>query len=199
MPDQVEILSRRRGFAGFNTLDVLSLQHEQFAGGLGHPIEREIIERGNAVSLVPYDPWRDEVVLIEQFRIGAFVAGQHPWLIEVVAGRIDAGESPEDVARREALEELGRPVDRLERMAHYLVNPASSTETITTFVGRVDASDAGGVHGLQHEGEDIRVFTMPAEEVIGWIGTEKITNATFLIAMQFFAANRQRLREIWRD
>jgi ADP-ribose pyrophosphatase len=199
LPDQVKILSRRRGFAGFNTLDVLELQHEQFAGGLGHPIEREIIERGNAVSLVPYDPWRDEVVLIEQFRIGAFVAGQHPWLIEVVAGRIDAGESPEDVARREVVEEIGRPVDRLERMAHYLVNPASSTETITTFTGRVDASGAGGVHGLQHEGEDIRVFTMPAKEVIGWIGTEKITNATFLIAMQFFATKRQRLREIWRD
>ena len=147
---------------------------------------------------MPYDPWRDEVVLIEQFRIGAFVAGQHPWLIEVVAGRIDAGESPEDVARREAVEEIGRPVDRLERNGRItwsiLLAP---TETNTTFVGRVDASDAGGVHGLQHEGEDIRVFTMPAEEVIGWIGTEKITNATFLIAMQFFAGNRQRLREIW--
>jgi ADP-ribose pyrophosphatase len=199
MPDQVKILSRRRGFDGFNKLDVLELQHELFGGGLGKPIQREIIERGQAVAVIPYDPRTDQLVLIEQFRIGAFAAGRHPWLTEVVAGRFDAGESPENVARRETLEEIGLPVDRLEFVTRYMVNPASSTEAITLFAGRVDATAAGGVHGLDHEGEDIRAFTVEAQEAIGWIGTERIANATLLLAMQWFAANRQRLREMWRD
>jgi ADP-ribose pyrophosphatase len=196
MPDQVKILSRRRGFDGFNKLDVLELQHELFGGGLGKPIQREIIERGQAVAVIPYDPRTDQLVLIEQFRIGAFAAGRHPWLTEVVAGRFDAGESPENVARRETLEEIGLPVEFVTR---YMVNPASSTEAITLFAGRVDATAAGGVHGLDHEGEDIRAFTVEAQEAIGWIGTERIANATLLLAMQWFAANRQRLREMWRD
>jgi ADP-ribose pyrophosphatase len=199
MPDQVKLLSRRRGFDGFNTLDVLHLQHELFAGGLGQPIEREIIERGQAVAVIPYDPWLDRVVLIEQFRIGAFVSGRHPWVTEVVAGRIDPGESPEDVAHREVVEEAGRCVDRLERLTSYMINPASSTETITLFVGRIDSQHASGFHGLQEEGEDIRVFVADADEVIGWLGTEKITNSTFMIAVQFLASNRERLRRIWRD
>jgi ADP-ribose pyrophosphatase len=199
MPDQVKILSRKCGFDGFNRLDVVRLQHEQFAGGLGKPIEREIIERGQAVAVIPYDPWLDRVVLIEQFRIGAYVSGRNPWVTEIVAGRIDAGETPEAVAHREVIEETGRPVDRLEYLTQFMINPASSTESISMFAGRIRSGDVGGIHGLRDEGEDIRVFVAQAEEAISWIGTEKITNATFLIAMQFLASNRQRLRRIWRD
>lgn len=199
MPNQVKILSRRRGFDGFNKLDVLKLQHEQFAGGLGPAIEREVAERGEAVSVIPYDPWADRLVLIEQFRVGAFASGRHPWLVEIVGGRFEEGEVAEQVARREVVEETGCAVDRLEFLTQYMINPASTTEAMTLFVGRVDSNGAGGVHGLDHEGEDIRVFTVPAAEAIGWIGTDRISNATLLIAMQFFAANRERLREMWRD
>ncbi len=199
MPDQVKILSRRRAYDGFNKLDEFELQHELFQGGLCKPIQRELLERGQAVAVIPYDPWTDRVVLIEQFRIGAYGAGRHPWMTEVVAGRYDQGESAEAVAHREALEEIGRPVDRLEFLCHYMVNPASSTEAITLFAGRVDANGAEGIYGLNHEGEDIRAFSIPAEEAIGWIGTEKAGNATLLIALQSFALNRQRLRTMWRD
>lgn len=199
MPDQVKILSRRRGFDGFNKLDIVELQHELFAGGLGQPIQREVLERGQAVAVIPYDPRTDRLVLIEQFRIGAYALGQHAWLTEVVAGRYDGSETAEEVAHREALEEIGRPLDRLEYLCRYLVNPASSTEAITLFAGRVDSRDAEGVHGLDHEGEDIRVFSIAAEEAIGWIGTERISNANMLIAMQSFALNRERLRRIWQD
>ena len=199
MPDQVKILSRRRGFDGFNKLDIFELQHELFAGGLGQPIQREVLERGQAVAVIPYDPRTDRLVLIEQFRIGAYALGQHAWLTEVVAGRYDGSETAEEVAHREALEEIGRPLDRLEYLCRYLVNPASSTEAITLFAGRVDSRDAEGVHGLDHEGEDIRVFSIAAEEAIGWIGTERISNANMLIAMQSFALNRERLRRIWQD
>jgi len=199
MPDQVKILARRRGFDGFNKLDVFNLQHELFGGGLGQPIQRELLERGQAVAVIPYDPRTDRVILIEQFRIGAYGAGRHPWMIEVPAGRHDEGESAEETAHREALEEIGRPLDRLERLCRYMVNPASTTEAITLFAGRVDAEGADGVHGLDHEGEDIRVFNVPAEEAIGWIGTEKASNATLLIALLSFARNRERLRRIWRD
>lgn len=199
MPDQVKILSRRRGFDGFNKLDIVELQHELFAGGLGQPIQREVLERGQAVAVIPYDPWADRLVLIEQFRIGAYALGQYAWLTEVVAGRYDGSETAEEVAHREALEEIGRPLDRLEYLCRYMVNPASSTEAITLFAGRVDSQDAEGVHGLDHEGEDIRVFSIAAEEAIGWIGTERISNANMLIAMQSFALNRERLRGIWQD
>ncbi|MCA8927762.1 MAG: NUDIX domain-containing protein [Alphaproteobacteria bacterium] len=199
MPDQVKILSRRRGFDGFNKLDVLQLQHEQFAGGMGPPIEREVLERGQAVAVIPYDPQADRVVLIQQFRIGALAAGRPPWMTEVVAGRIDPGETAADVAHREAMEEIGRPVDRLELLAGYMVNPACTTESITLFAGRVDSRGAEGVFGLTHEGEDIRVFSVPADEALGWIGTDRVSNATFLIALQSLALNRERLRRIWRD
>lgn len=199
MPDQVKILSRRRGFDGFNKLDVFRLQHELFAGGLGQPIERELLDRGQAVAVLPYDPVADRLVLIEQFRIGAYGTGRHAWMVEVVAGRFDAGETAEEVAHREALEEIGRPVDRLEFLCRYMVNPACSTEAITLFGGRVDSESAEGIHGLDHEGEDIRVFSVPAAEAIGWIGTERIANATLLIALQAFALNRDRLRRLWRD
>lgn len=199
MPDQVKILSRRRGFDGFNKLDVVELQHELFGGGLGQPIQREVLERGQAVAVIPYDPWTDRLVLIEQFRIGAYASDRHPWLTEVVAGRYDGGETAEEVAHREALEEIGRPLDRLEYLCRYMVNPASSTEAITLFAGRVDSQGAEGVHGLDHEGEDIRVFSVAAEEAIGWIGTERISNANMLIAIQSFALNRERLRRMWRD
>lgn len=198
MPDQVKILSKTRGFSGFNTVDVLQLQHEQFAGGLGKPIQREVIDRGRAAAIIPYDPWADRIILIEQFRVGAYAAGLAPWQVEVVAGRYGENETPEQVVRREAVEEIGRPVDLVEFLCAYLINPASTTEHMSLFIGRVDASDAEGVHGLEHEGEDIRAFSLPADEAIGWIGTEKLSNATLLIAMQSFAIHRARLREQWR-
>jgi ADP-ribose pyrophosphatase len=158
---------------------------------------RELFERGHAVGLLPYDPDRDQVVLIEQFRIGAYAIGWDPWLLEVVAGIIEEGEKLDEVARREGKEETGLVVSELEPIAHYLVSPGGTTETCALYCGRVDASKAEGFHGVAAEHEDIRVMALPAEEAIALLEKGRIANAAAVIALQWLALNRATLRKKW--
>jgi ADP-ribose pyrophosphatase len=160
-------------------------------------MSREIFERGHAVSVLLYDPVRDEVGLIEQFRPGAMAAGWQPWLIEVVAGIIDKDAAPRDVAIREAEEEAGVAISELLPVCKYLVTPGGSTETMEIFCARVDSSTLGGIHGLEDEGEDIRVFSVAADEAIGWIESGKVGNSCAIIALQWLALNRQKLIARW--
>ena len=197
MPDQVKILSRERVFSGYNGLDKFRLQYEKFDGTLSRPISRELLVRGIAVSVLPYDPHTDQVVLIQQFRIGAHVRDWMPWQTEIVAGRVEEGEAIEEVARREASEEAACALGRLELLSKYLVNPACSNEIMHLFIGEVDADKASGTHGLDEEDEDIRVFVKPADEVFGWLEDGSITNANMLIAVQGLALRRDRLRQEW--
>jgi len=204
--DDVEIVEKRTPFRGYFRIDKYKLRHRQFEGGWGPVVEREIFERGHAAACLPYDPVLDRVVLIEQFRPGAFAAldshwfdgeTQSPWLIEIIAGIIEPGESPENVIRREALEEAGCAVFELEPIAHYLVTPGGSSESLFAFCGRVDASKANGFHGLEHEGEDIRVFTVSADEAIALLDEGRIINSMTMIPLQWFRQNRERIREKW--
>jgi len=197
MPDQVKILSRQRLYDGYNAFDEIRLKYERYAGGLSRPISRELLVRGVAVSVIPYDPVTDGLILIEQFRIGAFGAERHPWLTEVVAGRAEPDEELHDVATRETFEETGHAVKRLEFLFSYLINPACSTETMHMFAAHVDASQAGGFHGLDHEDEDIRVFHVPAAEAIGWLLENKVSNANLMIALQALALRRKDFRTRW--
>ena len=154
---RVEIIHRKTAFKGYFQVDHYRLRHRKFDGGWTESMDREVFERGHAAAVVLYDPRLDVVVLIEQFRVGAYAAGVEPWLIEVVAGIIDPGETPEAVVRREAQEEAGCAIGDLHPIGSFLATPGGSSETLTLFCGRVDASEAGGIHGLDHEGEDIRV------------------------------------------
>jgi len=138
------------------------------------------------------------VVLVEQFRIGAYAAGCHPWLIEVVAGIIDPGETAEEVARRETVEEAGLHVSDMIKVADYLASPGGTSETVTLYCGRIDAGEAGGIHGLDTESEDIRVMTLPFEEVAGLLAEPRTHNATLLIALQWLTLHRDELRAKWR-
>ena len=103
--NDVEIIARETLYRGFFSLDLYRFRHRLFNGGMSREITREIFERGHAAVLLPFDPVRDEVVLVEQIRIAAYDTSESPWLLEMVAGMIEAGETVEDVARREALEE----------------------------------------------------------------------------------------------
>ncbi|SRR6056297_397801 len=197
MPDKVKTLSRECVYAGYHQIYTLQLQHKQFAGGFGAPITREAILRNDAVAVLPYDPVRDEIVLIEQFRIAPHVVGNHSWLVEAVAGCIGPGEMPEEVARRECQEEMGRPVDRLEWIGRYFVSPGYTTERITSYCGRVNAEGVEGNFGCEDEGEDIRVFSVAADEALAWLERGEISNSLTLIAMQWFALKREWLRERW--
>lgn len=203
--DDVEVLSREVVFQGYFRVDRYRLRHALFAGGWSAPMQREVFERGHAVAVLPYDPALDRIVLLEQFRIGALAAadspwrpdGESPWLLEIVAGIIDAGEQPEQVARREAREEAGCQIEALMPIATVLVSPGVLSETIRIFCGRVDASGVGGVHGLAAEHEDLRVFTTTPDEAFKWLDAGRIINATTVIAIQWLRFNHGRVRTLW--
>ena len=195
---KVVIVERERLFRGYLAVDRLRLRHERFGGGLGAELVREVIDRGQVAALLPYDPVRDEVVLIEQFRPGALAAGfDHPWLIEIVVGVIEPDEDPETLVRRETAEESGCEVSELVRIGRFLTSPGVLSETITLYAGRVDATGAGGVHGLADEGEDIRVCAVPAAEAIAMLDRGEIVNAKTAIALHWLARHRERLRREW--
>ncbi|KAF0138678.1 MAG: ADP-ribose pyrophosphatase, partial [Rhodospirillaceae bacterium] len=180
-------------------IDRYRLCHRLYDGGWGSPLKREVFERGHAVAVLLYDPERDVLVLIEQFRIGALAAGWNPWLLEVVAGIIEDGETVEEVARREVREEAGCDVITLERVGRYLVSPGGSTETVELFCGRVDSIHAGGTHGRLEEGEDIRTVVVPAGEALAMLAEGAFSNGAILIVMLWFTLHRDRLRQAWRD
>lgn len=196
--DEVELLAREPAFEGYFRIDRYRLRHRLFAGGWSGEVVREVFERGHAAALLPYDPKRDTVVLIEQFRIGAYAAGEPAWLTEVVAGIIEKDETPEAVARRETVEEAGLKIGALEPVATFFVSPGGTTQTTALFVGRVDSAGAGGIHGLDAENEDIRVTAMPFGEALAMCADGRIREAATLIALQWLALNRERLREAWR-
>jgi len=195
--DAVEIIERETCFRGFYRLDRIKLRHRQYAGGMGSQLTRELFVRHDAVCVLPYDPQRDEVVLIEQFRVGAMEKVANPWLLELVAGLIDKDEEPEEVARREAIEEADLTLTSLWPITQYFPSPGGSNERVHLFVGRCSSEGAGGVHGLPEEGEDIRVHVMSVEDALAAVRDGRIDNAASIIALQWLALNRDEVRGMW--
>ncbi len=195
--DDVDIIAREAGYDGYFRIDRYRLRHRLFAGGWGQELQRELFERGHVVGVLPYDPVRDEIVLIEQFRIGAYSAGMGPWISEIVAGVIDAGQESDDVARRETLEETGLEIADLMPICRYLSSPGGTSETVRLYCARVDASGADGIHGHADEGEDIRVYTLPFAEMRARMAGAEYDNALTIIALQWLVLNREDLRRRW--
>ena len=193
----VEVIEREPCFKGFYRLDRLRLRHRLFAGGMGPESRRELLVRHDAVCVLPYDPQRDCVVLIEQFRVGALDKSQNPWLLELVAGLIDKDEEPEQVARREAIEEAGLTLGALWPISAYYPSPGGSDERVHLYVGRCDSRLAAGIHGLEEEGEDIRVHVWSFEEALQAVRDGRIDNAASIIALQWLALNRAEVRGLW--
>lgn len=198
-PEQptVDILEQETGYRGFFRIERYRLRHRLFDGRMGPVIERELFERGHAAAMLPYDPYCDSVVLLEQFRIGALTAPGGPWLVEIVAGIIEPGESPEAVVRREAGEEAGCAVSELVHICDYLVSPGGTSERLSLYCGKVDSRGLGGIHGLASEDEDIRVSVVPFEQALTLVGDGTINSASPIIALQWLQLNRARLREAW--
>lgn len=194
---RVEVLKKKTPYKGYFQMDVYHLRHCKYDGGWTAPMSRELFERGHAAAVLLYDPDRDCVVLIEQFRIGAYAAGVEPWLTEVVAGIIAAGENPEEVVRREAVEEAGCEIQDLVPIGTFLMTPGASSETLAMYCGRVDSKGVGGVHGLDHECEDIRCFVVPAEEALPLVMACPCPNANTVIALQWLMLNRTELNRRW--
>ncbi|HHH40026.1 MAG TPA: NUDIX domain-containing protein [Sedimenticola sp.] len=192
----LDVVTRYQGFLGLKSY---RLRHDLFAGGRSPVLERERVESYRAASVLLYDPERDRVVLIEQFRVGALEHPRGPWVLEVIGGIIEGGQSAESVAIREAMEEAGCEVLALESICEFMVSPGYSTERIHLFCGRVDSSAAGGIHGLAGEGEDIRVEVLPAETAIAGLYGGRIDSTSTIISLQWLAMNRERLRRLWGD
>ncbi len=194
--DDVQVLQQRSLFQGFFRIVKYSFRHKLFSGGWSPVIERELFERGHAAALLPYDPISDQIVLIEQIRVGA-LHGSQPWQFEIVAGIIDEGETPEQVVRREALEEAGIVVHQIEKISHYYSSSGGCSETLDVFVGQVDSSTASGIHGLAAEGEDIQVHVVPRQQAYQMVRDGVIENGASIIALQWLELHRDELKQRW--
>lgn len=195
-PQDVDVISKETLFQGFFRMVKYRFKHKLFEGGWSEVIEREMFERGHAAAMLPYDPARDEVVIIEQIRVGA-LEHAHPWQLEIVAGVIDPDETSEQVIRREAMEEAGIEVNRIEKISSYYPSSGGCSELLDVFVGEIDATQAKGVHGLDYEGEDIKVHVMSREEAYRLVKNGQIENGASIIALQWLELNYQQLQLQW--
>ncbi len=200
-PKQFEIQEKQTVFKGYFQIIRYRIRHSRFDGGWHENVVREVFERGHAVVVLPYDPITDQVVLIEQFRIGATVwATQQPekaWLLETIAGIIEHGETPENVAYRETQEEAHCEILELLPIYDVFVSPGGTTETARVFCARVDASKVGTICGKEDEHEDIQVHVMPFTQAYQLLCEQKIHSAPSIIALQWLALNRAELRQRW--
>ncbi len=197
-PDEkVVSVTRRVAFQGHFRIGEYRFRHSLFQGGVSGEIKREVFERGHAAAVLPYDPVLDQVVLVRQFRAGAYAAGRHPWLWETVAGIIEEGETAEDVVRREAQEEAGLELGALLPVHTWLSSPGGASETTSGFCGRVDARGAGGVHGLPDEGEDILVRSFTLDEAKALLASGEVGSSTGIVILQWLLLNRDFVRSSW--
>lgn len=185
-PEDVQIVRRDEPFAGYFSVEVCQLRHRTHAGGMTPAMRREGWVSGDAVVVLPWDPVRDRVLLIEQFRLAPLLRRDpQPWLLETVAGRVDAGETVEDAARREAREEANLAVTRLFPAIHHYPSPGALGEYLYTYVGIADLPDGiEGVHGLDSEDEDIRGHLVPRADLARMALAGQLTNGPLaLIAL----------------
>ncbi|MFB9231988.1 NUDIX domain-containing protein [Pseudohalocynthiibacter aestuariivivens] len=192
----VSLLNHERAYDSFFALDDLDLSHRRFDGTVSAPLRRSVFVTSDAVIVLPYDPARDRVLLVEQFRVGAFMRGdRHPWTLEPIAGRIDKGETPEDAAHREAKEEAGLTLTDLQLINRHYPTPGAATEYFHTYLGLCDLPDEvdefGGVSG---EGEDIRTHVLCFEQLMALVESGEAEIGPLVLSAFWLALNRDRLR-----
>ena len=197
MKKEFEILDKEIVYPGFFRMEKYRLKHTLFAGGWSSEISRELFVRGSCVAVLLYDPHADTVVLIEQFRAGAILQPDRAWLIEIVAGAIEEGETAEEVAYRESFEESGCEIQELMVINEFYTTPGCSAERITLFCGKIDSSQVGGIHGLDHEDEDILVRAVDFNEAYLMVENNEIESGIPIIAIQWLALNREKLKQKW--
>ena len=197
MKYDVEILDESVLSEHFFTLKQYKVKHSSFLEGDCPAVLRERLEGKTAVSILLFDPRKDAIVCVEQFRIGLMGVADRSWSVETVSGFCDvAHEKPQEVAAREVTEETGCDLQDLIEVGEFFVSPGSSTERITVFVGCVDSSKVTGVHGLAHEGEEIRPVVIPREAAVSQLFTE-LNSTSIIIALQWLQINLDELNQRW--
>ncbi len=196
MKKECKVLEQQVMYDGFFRLKTYTVQHRLFAGGWSAVLTRELFQRGNCVAVLLYDPDTDKIVIIEQFRMGPIgqPEGQkRAWLLEIVAGAIEIGETAREVAFRESEEEAGCTVKEMHLINEFYTSPGGTSERISLFYGRIDANNIGGIHGLQNEHEDILVSTVCFDEAYQMVQDGRIESAIPIIAIQWLALNKHQL------
>jgi nudix-type nucleoside diphosphatase (YffH/AdpP family) len=187
---RVVVKKRRRLYDGFFRLEAAKLRFERFDGSMSQEMERLVFERGDSAAVLLFDRERETVTLVEQFRYPVYLReGQDCRLLEVVAGTIEHGDAPEDVARTESMEEAGYSLKRLEHVTTFYASPGAGTERIHLYLGYVDQQarlGAGG--GLTDHGEDVRVVEIPLKEALDLVRSGVIRDGKTIIALQYLAA-----------
>ena len=198
MKKEFKVINKETMYPGFFNLDVYQVQHTLFAGGWSEVLTRELFQRGNCVAVLLYDPDADKLVIIEQFRMGPMTqpeVKERAWLLEIVAGAIEAGETAEEVAYRESEEEAGCVVKEMHLINEFYTSPGGASERISLFYGRINADEIGGIHGLDEEHEDILVSTVSFKEAYAMIEDGRIESAIPIIAIQWLALNKHKLAD----
>ncbi|MBB1385964.1 MULTISPECIES: NUDIX domain-containing protein [Pseudoalteromonas] len=185
-------------YKGFFQVNLYEFEHALFAGGTSQLISREILERGDAIAVLPYDPVSDSILLIEQIRIGAIKSKHSPWLLECIAGMTDGSTDYESVVKKEAYEEAGLELTELEFMLSYLSSPGGTTERLYLYLARADLSQVkSGVYGLESEGEDIKTHVLSVDDALMRLNNGEMDNAATVICMQWLALNREKMKGKW--
>ncbi len=194
--DEIRTLDMRRPYDAFFAVAEADLRFPRFDGGQSDAVTRAAFVMADAVSVLPYDPARDRVLLIEQLRIGPWIRGdRHVFSLEAIAGRIDPGETPEEAGRREAVEEAGLALGPMELVARYYPSPAGVTEYLFSYVACCDLPDgADGPGGAADEHEDIRSHLVSFDDFLGLIRSGEVENAPLILSGYWLLANRERLR-----
>jgi len=186
----LEIIDTQALLKSYLEVEKLHLRFRLFQGGWSHPVERELLKREHAAAVLLYHPDSDQVVMVEQVRMGLLYEKGSPWILEPVAGIIDPGETAESTAHREAMEEAGCRITRLIPVATYIVSPGISTELTMTYCGIIDTlPEQHSIHGLHEDGENIRLHCLGAQEAIALLGPDKPLSASATILLQWFRWN----------
>ena len=197
-PKTVTTDSDKKISEGYLEIRRYQISHEKYDGNQTPILCREVMDRGSVGAVIPFDPIRQEVILIEQFRIGAWAASwPQPWLLECVAGVIEDGETAEELVCREAPEEAGCEILQLEPIARYFSTPGACTELVSLFCGRVDSTGLGGIYGLETENEDIFATVWSLQDALSALRHGAICNSMTLIALQWLADQHGRITEEW--
>ena len=195
--ENIQVVGKTLLYDKFFRADEYFLRYPRYDGTMSAVVGREIVKRGAAAGVLLYDPEREKLVFVEQMRPGVFAAGEYPWIMECAAGIVEEGETPEQVAVREAEEEVGACVSDLEPVAEYFSSPGGLTEKIYLFCGRVDSERVAKYGGKPSENEETRSVVLSVAEAEKMLAGKKFNNALAIIAVQWFLMNKETLRKKW--